>query len=473
MLAMPDGQMGSTTTGQKTKRHAWRGVQFASDLQGSVWKECEKRGWLLGSTKTSRRTAKSFLFARTSFLLLFLLIIPTVPVSGEADDPVPSSMPMDSITTRGSAKGEDKSTFYPANGPRPITPSYTPEAHQEPVILGAGEPIDRNEQGNMTLHPANGIRPITPSYISKAHEEPKVLGGPRRLLVILDLNGALIYRQNNLKRTPRLRPHLAQFLSFLFQNCQVMIWSSARSFNVQKMVQIGFREYVERLDRIWSREDFRLSQSDYDKKVLTLKDLEYVWEAEEKERKDAKMGDPKKSRFRYDQTNTVIIDDNPDKCQLQPHNCIVVPEYNTARHKSGGDVELVKIRLYMETLIRQQNVSAYMRIHPFDSSSLEYDDATIQSTAVQMRIESKRLQKRKQRQRRMMAKAAATATRKQERGGILQSSRRKKQVDMQASASTQCSPPLQPLDSKVGRISGQYTAFQPLDYASMTDAVLQ
>ncbi|KAF9962821.1 hypothetical protein BGZ65_007771 [Modicella reniformis] len=233
-----------------------------------------------------------------------------------------------------------------------------------------------------TFYPINGIRAITPSYVSKSQEEPIQLSEPQNPLVILDLNGTLIYREDNFKRTVRPRPHLASFLSYLFENCRVMVWSSVSPESIDKMLRAAFDKQVGRLDRIWTRKDFRLHPIDYNRKVLTLKDLEYVWEAIENERnaqKDDLMKDARHG-MRYDQTNTVLIDDSPHKSQLQPFNCIVIPEYDRDRYESVDDVELVKVRRYMETLVRQQNVGAYMRIQPFDSTSNEYNQECIKHT---------------------------------------------------------------------------------------------
>ncbi|KAK3829047.1 MAG: HAD-like domain-containing protein [Benniella sp.] len=265
----------------------------------------------------------------------------------------------------------------------------------------------------LTFYPFNGIRAITPSYMSIAHQEPVTLPKPRKLLVILDLNGTLFYRADNIRRTSHQRPHLSAFLSYLFENCRVMIWSSARPTSIEKMLKTsGFDQYQRRLDRIWSRMDFRLSPIDYHRKVLTLKDLEYVWEAIENERRSAsedELVEGGKFGMRYDQTNTILIDDSHDKSQLQPYNCIVVPEYNNVRFKAGDDTELLKIRMYMETLVRQQNVSAYMRTHPFDSANCTYSQEAVKLAAQRMKNESKRARRARKKLREQAKKAAAAA----------------------------------------------------------------
>ncbi|KAI1300710.1 hypothetical protein EDD11_006022 [Mortierella claussenii] len=233
-----------------------------------------------------------------------------------------------------------------------------------------------------TYYPLNGIRPITPSYIDIASQEPVLLTiNPKKLikkLVILDLNGTLFYRADSHKRTVYPRPHLRYFLQFLFQNFLVMIWSSARPSSVQAMLKCGFGGYENRLERVWSRDHFKLHHDDYNRKVLTLKDLEIVWreiEAERHQRKVMQALDPtlpNEYTYSYDQTNTILIDDSVHKSQLQPYNCVVLTDFNEHQQKVNTDTELLKVRHYLQKLIQQENVSAYIKRHPFDSNSEEY-----------------------------------------------------------------------------------------------------
>ncbi|KAF9201784.1 hypothetical protein BGZ49_008007 [Haplosporangium sp. Z 27] len=220
-----------------------------------------------------------------------------------------------------------------------------------------------------TFFPSQPIRPITPSYEDKANEEPVTLTEPQKLLVILDLNGTLFYRSKGNNRSIIPRPHLSQFLDFLFKHCQVMVWSSAQPQSVEAMLDHGFGNYSTRLDRVWNRTHFRLTSDDYAKKVLTIKDLEFVWEGIKKEQKAASNTEGKNEKYliEFDQTNTVLIDDSKDKIQLQPHNGLALRDFVVDLAKSGTDDELPKVMKYLEKLTYQKNVSAYMRLHPYDS----------------------------------------------------------------------------------------------------------
>ncbi|KAF9401759.1 hypothetical protein BGX21_000756 [Mortierella sp. AD011] len=214
--------------------------------------------------------------------------------------------------------------------------------------------------------------------INPASQEPVRLEKPQKLLVILDLNGTLFHRNDKRKRTIFQRPHLSVFLNFLFENCRVMVWSSARASSVNSMIKTGFGRNAGKLDRVWNREHFKLDGVDYHRKVLTLKDLEFVWEEIEVERQSAtveELMEGNKYGMHYDQTNTVLIDDSIHKSQLQPYNRIILTGYDLERYKSGTDIELLKVRYYLEQLTMQQNVSAYIKRHPFDPTDKCFESA--------------------------------------------------------------------------------------------------
>ncbi|KAF9904419.1 hypothetical protein EC991_002693 [Linnemannia zychae] len=240
-----------------------------------------------------------------------------------------------------------------------------------------------------TFYPSEPIRAITPSYTPIALQDPVTVTKPRTLLVVLDLNGTLFYRAKNNKRNVTPRPHLQAFLDFIFEHCRVMVWSSAQPHSVEAMLGCGFGDRVPKLDRVWTRKDFKLPEHDYNQKVLTIKDLEFIWDAIKAEKAstatkgaaDTKQEGQQSEVEDFDQTNTVLIDDSFDKVQLQPHNGVQLLDFDEDLAKAGTDNELLKVRRYLEKLIYQKNVSAYMRAHPFDSNApLHEDDIEVAKT---------------------------------------------------------------------------------------------
>ena len=234
------------------------------------------------------------------------------------------------------------------------------------------------DESSKTYYPTSGIRPIHPEYLELAQKEPVTTSLPQVQLVILDLNGTMVNRDSS-KRVTR-RPHLDAFVRFLLQNFRVMVWSSAQRRTVDKLITEFPAGSRKSLDRIWSREDLRLSSLDFKRKVLTLKDLDFVWEVAERERIRAwktpdqikKKHARQKYAVRFDQTNTIMIDDSIHKTQLQPYNSIILPDYDEDARNGGVDRELLKVRDYLTRLLRQENVSAHMRTSPFDASSAEF-----------------------------------------------------------------------------------------------------
>jgi len=225
-------------------------------------------------------------------------------------------------------------------------------------------------------------------------------------LLILDLNGSLLYREYQPGR-PKIihpRPHLHDLFQYALsppdnqgkhegtgqkQNWEVLIWSSAQSQNVklmceaievQKRVELGGRgrrakltnqleDISNRLDSlsidqsktanvkksdpiprrvldIWDRSRLDLSSEDYSRKVATTKDLRKVWDS-------FSWTDPESGEvFKWGAHNTVIVDDSPDKLSLQPDNLCMVDEFSG----DSGDKSLLELIEKLKTLRNAPNI---------------------------------------------------------------------------------------------------------------------
>ncbi|CAJ0766531.1 2225_t:CDS:2, partial [Entrophospora sp. SA101] len=175
--------------------------------------------------------------------------------------------------------------------------------------------------------------------------EPSIrIEEPPPMLIVLDLNGTLVYRDGE-HRLIHLRPHISAFKNFLFRNknFNIMIWSSAQRINVNKMVKEIFgNDDSNKLLEIWSRDKFPLTNKEYHSKCLTIKDLEM--------------------------TNTILIDDSPLKAQLQPYNAIHLKEFNRELFHNGNDSELLNVIEYLELLKCQSNISHFIKHRPYNSN---------------------------------------------------------------------------------------------------------
>lgn len=174
---------------------------------------------------------------------------------------------------------------------------------------------------------------------------------PKKQLLILDLNGTLISRmkcgKTKAKKPFYARPHYQAFLDFIFKHFEVMVWSSARQQNVERMCHI----FTEPLKLVWSRSHLQLSQQQFHSNTDTIKDLDIVW---------------KHFLNEYNATNTIVIDDSPSKLVLQPYNLIHIRTFNYEEiHEGYTDNELLKVMKYLDTVRLHSNIANHVRSEPF------------------------------------------------------------------------------------------------------------
>lgn len=120
-------------------------------------------------------------------------------------------------------------------------------------------------------------------YLEIAAEEPSAAtdADEQKKLLILDLNGALLWRKD--KRVPYPRPYMPSFRAYIFAEetrrwLDVMVWSSAQPHNVEMMVRrcfydrrSGYNPEEKRgagkweglLIDVWARDTLGLSSHDY------------------------------------------------------------------------------------------------------------------------------------------------------------------------------------------------------------------
>lgn len=186
------------------------------------------------------------------------------------------------------------------------------------------------------------------------------LPSPRPILIVMDLNGTILHRPSRSSNRAAFveRPHANRFMQYCLDTFHVAIWSSARPANVKKMVaKLLTPEQVERCLVVWSRDNLGLSKEDYNLRVQCYKRLDSIW------------NDPKiQASFpgaegRWDQSNTVLVDDSSEKGRSEPFNILALPEFtNTALERQHV---LPQVHDYLNELARQEDVSRYMFKHPF------------------------------------------------------------------------------------------------------------
>ena len=174
----------------------------------------------------------------------------------------------------------------------------------------------------------------------------------KRVLVIIDLNGLffdrVVRRSKGRQHVPENatvlgsyivheRPGLGVFLDYLFQNFDVMIWSSAKMANIERLVKHAFgkRKFV----TIWDQKKCTARTPHptlKHKPCLFLKKVQHFWDAYDE----------------WDATNTILIDDSPLKAMENPPHTSVHPDEWT--RSMSDDAELMEgvgsIRNFLEGL---------------------------------------------------------------------------------------------------------------------------
>ncbi|MCJ1434865.1 hypothetical protein MMC27_004235 [Xylographa pallens] len=227
-----------------------------------------------------------------------------------------------------------------------------------PKELATANPFLSSSQKDPKLY--RGAPKPTVAYLEQSSLLPRPLSKPTNLLLVLDINGTLLYRK---KRTTIIypRPSLAEFLNYCLKNHSVLIWSSAQPENVNLMCSRIFSK-AKRSQVIaeWGRDTLELSASDYYQNTQVYKRLDRIWESER-----VQVHHPRYDRGeRWSQKNTVLIDDSVLKASAQPFNHIEVPEFELQNGKfSDGDGREVlgQVVAYLEELRAWEDVSSFMR----------------------------------------------------------------------------------------------------------------
>jgi hypothetical protein len=207
---------------------------------------------------------------------------------------------------------------------------------------------------------SGGIPEPSHMYLSISAMEPQASSMSQPLLLILDLNGTLLYRPS--RSTPHYfiqRPSAQQFLDFALANFNIMIWSSARLENVDHMCNKLFsKESRQQLVAVWGRDRLGLSAADTKKRVQVYKRLENVWNDLQIQGRHPLAGEGKG----WHQGNTILIDDSVEKSRSEPYNFLQVPEFSGNK---GEDPNILKeIEEYLLILRMQTNISSYILRNP-------------------------------------------------------------------------------------------------------------
>ncbi|KAF2003070.1 HAD-like protein [Amniculicola lignicola CBS 123094] len=293
------------------------------------------------------------------------------PVAAPSDDKPVAAPSGDRLVAAPS--GNKPVTAHSVNPPRSVLHGLPPSAIPRrsrldiiaPPTVATPPPPPKSQQTPLSTKQERNALPVpkpSKNYIRMSNLKAIVQESPSRKLVILDLNGTLVFRDGGKRNKVVARPCLRPFMKYLFDNFSVMIWSSATPKNVSKTVDKLFdTTNISKLIGVWSRDRFGLTQRQYETKIQVYKELTMVW-ADKEIQDQAPPGG-------WDQSNTILIDDTMEKAVAQPYNHVQLLEYTGSR---DADWTLRSVAAYLEAVRKQKNVSAFMRVTPYHSTAGEW-----------------------------------------------------------------------------------------------------
>jgi len=159
------------------------------------------------------------------------------------------------------------------------------------------------------------------------------------------------------KHSCYLRRHAREFLEWAHERFDVGVWSSAMEHNTSAMVENIWGDLREKLAFVLCQEHCAragmMKTSDgRGTKPRFLKNLSVVWQ---------------KFEARFDETNTLLIDDDSYKVVKNPPNTAIHPSPFTVagRESDNGLGPNGALRLYLEKLHKCDSVPAFVKMNPF------------------------------------------------------------------------------------------------------------
>jgi len=132
------------------------------------------------------------------------------------------------------------------------------------------------------------------------------------------------------------RPHVQEFLDWLFENYNVSVWTAAsKDYALFVIEKIVLKNPDRKLDWIFSSYHCDISKKKYSKS----KQLSLVFD-----------------HFKldgYNKNNTIIIDDLKEVSDCQPNNSIHIKAFEILESGSENDVELFRTRGQVESVMKK------------------------------------------------------------------------------------------------------------------------
>jgi hypothetical protein len=254
----------------------------------------------------------------------------------------------------------DSATSQSRQGPK-HTNKLSPRSQTDSPSMSSPSARERRDAKVQPSKASGGTPDPTNEYLALSNVMPRPLHEPQHLLVVIDLNGTLLFRPSRRQPTKfTARPNTRQFLRYCIETFTVVIWSSAKPENVNNMCDtILTPELRKQVVAIWGRDKFGLSRADYETRVQCYKRLTKLWS----DNKVARSHPLWASGGRWNQTNTVLVDDSLEKGRSEPFNLVEIPEFFGDEREIGEF--LPQVHDFLNHLSMHSNVSACLRARPF------------------------------------------------------------------------------------------------------------
>lgn len=156
------------------------------------------------------------------------------------------------------------------------------------------------------------------------------------------------------------RPHMREFIAWVHSKFEVGVWSSANARNTQNLVDYVWGEQRNKVSFVWGQEkcsNVGVAPSATQARPMFLKELRRVWKLKKKT-----------GLARFNESNTLLIDDSPYKAILNPEHTAIHPRGFTVERLETDDMlgENGALRRYLEELSTAESIPDFVRANPWD-----------------------------------------------------------------------------------------------------------
>lgn len=183
------------------------------------------------------------------------------------------------------------------------------------------------------------------------------------ILVILDMNGVLLFRNTSNKASGEMRPHLQHLLTTLFVKLAgrvvVAVWSSMMKHNLHALIEMAFGQFANRLAFAWDQSCCTQCHVPGMRKPLFRKDLGWL---------------RRSPMSQYVPGRVLLIDDDPIKCTENPKGTAVHPSSwcGSKADPALQDTELLRLAGYIKAILDSNcgTVPEFVMSRPFENFEL-------------------------------------------------------------------------------------------------------